>query len=126
MDVQVPPGMGLPLELWWHIISFLELEPSALLSCCRTCQSFQGVAQQLLWGLIRTEMKPPDLEAIDMFVDGVRQIGRFEVLQGDGGSVKLGSETKSQSLLVHKQPHPRRSRVRLRLCCSSAIPWALV
>ncbi len=61
------PGMGIPCELWNHIINFLELEPYPLLACCLTCRSF--------WG--HTHYKLIKLSSLSLFLDKYTDINRL-------------------------------------------------
>lgn len=44
-------GMGLPVEIWLYIISFLEYDPYSLLACALTCRCFHGPSIFALRGL---------------------------------------------------------------------------
>lgn len=66
------PGMGLPFELWEHIIDYLRLEPYALLACYSTCWAFRGPAGKWLWILSRPTILLDDHTSLDRFVEEVR------------------------------------------------------
>ncbi len=70
----VRPGMGLPFELWDHIVSFLGLEPFPLLACCLTCQSFHKHANNRLRKLFFRKISLDDHINIDHFVEEIRTI----------------------------------------------------
>lgn len=75
------PGMGIPFELWDHIISFLELEPYPLLACCLTCRCFYEHAERRLRNLISVGLQLSNYTDLDRFVDEIRTIpGKARVI----------------------------------------------
>lgn len=68
------PGMGLPVELWNYIISFLKLEPYPLLACCLTCRNFLEHAKGKLKTLYATIISLHDYNDIDNLVKDIRAI----------------------------------------------------
>lgn len=78
----IQPGMGLPFELWDHIISFLEPEPYPLLACCLTCRSFNKHARLRLQQHSYPRLHVDDYTAIDRFVDEIHTIpGRAQAIR---------------------------------------------
>lgn len=76
------PGMGLPLELWDHVISFLQLEPYPLLACCLTCHYFREYAEHRLTDLFYSEISLRQYFNIDNFVEEIRTIpGRAQLVK---------------------------------------------
>lgn len=66
--------MGLPFELWDHVVGFLESDPYALLSCCLTCRCFYKHAEDRLERLLCPTMSLNNLTAFNQFVEEVRTI----------------------------------------------------
>lgn len=76
------PSMGLPFELWDHIVAFLESDPYALLSCCLTCKSFLKHARGRLQTLFHPTIPLSNLAAFNLFVEEIRTIpGRARPIQ---------------------------------------------
>ena len=65
-------GMGLPFELWDHIIGLLMPKPYTLLACCLTCKSFRKRAQQRLYALFHPSITVDNHTDIDHVVEEVR------------------------------------------------------
>lgn len=79
----VQPGMGLPYELWDHVVGFLELEPYPLLACCLTCRSFHEHAKGRLRKLFHPDLLLSNCASIDRLVDEIRTIpGRAQAING--------------------------------------------
>ena len=67
--------MGLPFELWDHVISFLEQDPLSLLACCQTCRRFDSHAKRRLRRLFKPCSIVLDNHAsIDLLVEEIRNI----------------------------------------------------
>lgn len=76
------PGMGLPFELWDHIVGFLESYPYTLLSCCLACKSFLKHAEERLRTLSYPTIHLNNLAAFNLFVEEIRTIpGRARPIQ---------------------------------------------
>lgn len=73
-SLSLQPGMGLPFELWNHIVGFLDSHPYALLSCCLTCKRFREHARRRLQRLSHPTIYLYNLAAFNQFVEEVRTI----------------------------------------------------
>ncbi len=74
------PGMGLPFELWDHIIGFLKSEPYPFLACCLTCHTFHEHAELKLQELMTPRLSLDNYTDINHIVDKTRTVpGRAQV-----------------------------------------------
>ncbi|KAJ3487579.1 hypothetical protein NLI96_g3432 [Meripilus lineatus] len=66
------PGMGLPVELWLHIITFLGHYPISLLACALTCRRLYRPAQDLIDLLCERTIDANGYDDLDEFVEELR------------------------------------------------------
>ena len=74
--------MGLPVELWKHIISFLPPDVPALYACLFTCKSFSTFAQEEIFKLAHPRMILDDHTDIKQLAEEIVLIpGRAECIK---------------------------------------------
>ncbi|KAJ3486206.1 hypothetical protein NLI96_g4400 [Meripilus lineatus] len=73
------PAMGLPIELWYHIISFLPRDPSALRSCSQTCRVLRRPALLMIRNLISYFIDPATYDDVNYLV---REIHDMPTMSG--------------------------------------------
>lgn len=70
------PGMGLPIELWIYIISFLAWDPLSLLACALTCKRLHSPADYMLGKFNNLQIDPTKYIDIDRLVEEVTILPR--------------------------------------------------
>lgn len=66
------PGMGLPIELWFHTISLLARDAMSLLSCASTCRYLRDPAQRLIDKSHKRTIDPAGYDDLDELVQEIR------------------------------------------------------
>ncbi len=113
-------GMGLPFELWDHIIAFLELEPYPLLACCLACRAFSEHAGSRLEKLYSPQLSLDNYIDIDRLVDEIRTIpGRARAIRE---FTLTGEPALTFSLIPHRLASQLVNLRILQLIHISALP----
>ncbi|KAJ3487595.1 hypothetical protein NLI96_g3430 [Meripilus lineatus] len=66
------PGMGLPLELWLYILTFLARDAMALLTCALTCSHFRWPAHEMIKELRTRTIDPEGYDDLNELVEEVQ------------------------------------------------------
>ncbi|KAJ3487596.1 hypothetical protein NLI96_g3431 [Meripilus lineatus] len=66
------PGMGLPIELYLYILTFLAHDAVSLLACALTCTRFRGDAERMIRDLHTWTVDPSGNNDLNELLEGIR------------------------------------------------------
>ncbi|KAJ3479898.1 hypothetical protein NLI96_g8738 [Meripilus lineatus] len=87
------PGMGLPIELWLYILTFLARDAMSLLACALTCTWFRYDAEDLIRELYTWEVDPTKYSDLDELLEGIYHSRYGNIIR----ILKVGTQWKSDT-----------------------------